>query len=283
MPSSIDLAARLSSIIALQQEILGAVQDSAALTSLIVTHAPEICGGTGAVIELVEGVDLVYRAASGPAARHVGFRLPIAESLSGIAVRENQLIRCDDVELDPRVDIGACRDIGIRSMIVAPLTQKGGALGVLKLFAPHANAFDDLDSYSVQLVAGLTAAALQQARTFQDKQSSEERYRMLFERNVAGVFRTALDGKILDCNDALVGFLGYDSRNDLLQHTVWDLYRTDSDRERFLASLKDGHGLINIRIQLLRKDGSEINALVNASLIPVFQGESQVLGTLVEE
>ncbi len=40
---------------------------------------------------------------------------------------------------------------------------------------------------------------------------SEQRYRSLFERNLAGVFITTWDGRILDCNQAMAGILGFES------------------------------------------------------------------------
>jgi PAS domain-containing protein len=39
-------------------------------------------------------------------------------------------------------------------------------------------------------------------RAEQALRASEERYRMLFEQNLAGVFRCAGNGRLLDCNNA---------------------------------------------------------------------------------
>ena len=44
---------------------------------------------------------------------------------------------------------------------------------------------------------------------------NEERYRLLFERNLAGVFRSTLDGRILEVNDSLARIFGYE-REELL-------------------------------------------------------------------
>ena len=106
---------------------------------------------------------------------------------------------------------------------------------------------------------------------------------MLFESNVAGVFRTTLDGRILDCNNALAGFLGYRSREELLSRDVWDLYHQRRDREQFLEQLQRGRALTNLRLHLKKKDGSSITGLVNVSMIPAEGGETHVLGTMVEE
>ncbi len=250
---------------------------------VVVRITPEVTGGSGAVVELVEGEELVYRAASGPAEKHVGQRLELLSSLSGDAVQDRELVRCDDTELDSRVDLPACRAIGIRSMIIAPLIHGEIAIGVLKSFSPDPKAFDDLDAYVVQLLAGICSSALMQAREFEKHLAAEERYRLLFERNVAGVFRSTRDGKLLDCNEALVKYLGYSSREDLLSHKAWDLYPHRSDRESMLRTLAAGNALTNVRMQYKRKDGSEITGIVNASMIDREGSDPQILGTLVAE
>lgn len=283
MPSSIELAARLSAVVSVQQDILSAINDPEKVMELVVTRTPELTNGTGAVVEIAEGHELVYRAASGAAAAHVGLRLDASNSLSGACVRERRTLRSDDVESDARVNAVAALAMGMRSLLVAPLVQGSAVIGVLKTFSAKRNAFDDLDLYTLQILAGMTSSALMQAHEFRERQASEQRYRMLFERNVAGVFRTTLDGRFLDCNDALAAYLGYASREEVLSLNTWDVYQQRSDREGFLSQLRRDHALTNLRLHLKKKDGSAVTGVVNASLIPVEGSEPQVLGTLVEE
>ncbi|HXI13743.1 MAG TPA: GAF domain-containing protein [Thermoanaerobaculia bacterium] len=274
----------MSAVVSAQQEILSAVTDLDKVLDVIVRSTPEVTGGSGAVVELVEGDELVYRAASGSAAGHVGKRLALGGSLSGKAVQTRELVRCDDVERDPNVDQAACRAIGIRSMIVAPLLHGDGAIGVLKSFSRDTKAFNDLDSYVVQLLAGICSSAVMQAREFAEHLAAEERYRLLFERNVAGVFRSTRDGRLLDCNAALVNYLGYSSRDELLARETWDLYPQRSDRETFIRTLEAGQSVTNARMQFRKKDGSQITGIVNASMIAATAGDDlQILGTLVAE
>lgn len=282
MSSSIELAARLSAVVETQQQVLAAICDLEKVMAIIVDKTPAATSGSGAVIELLEGDELVYRAASGTAKPHIGLRLHRTRSLSGLAVAENSLIRCDDTETDPRVDGPACRAIGIRSMIIAPLLEGDTAVGALKTFSAFANAFGDLDAYALQLLAGMASGALLQARSIREHRASEERYRLLFERNIAGVFRSTMDGRILDCNEALVTSLGYASRDDLLSHPAWDLYHQRTDREQLIRMLETNQGLVNLRIPLKRKDGSSILGVINVSLIPAENDEKQLLGTVVE-
>jgi PAS domain S-box-containing protein len=276
MPSSLDLAGRLAGVVTVQQEILRVVSDFDRVLQIVVDRSAELTGGTGAVIELVDRDELVYRAASGMAAKHVGLYLPLEGSLSGEVVAKNMVLRCDDCETDPRVDREACRMIGLRSMVIAPLIEGNQALGALKTFSDRPNGFDDLDAYVVQLLAGMTSAALQQARAFDEKRKSEERYRLLFEQNVAGVFRSTRDGRILDCNEALVKSFGYDTREELMAQPTWDLYQERSERESLLKSLENAHAITNVRLHFKRKDGTPMTALMNVSVM----GE-QLLGTIV--
>ena len=282
MSTTLDLAARLAAVVRTQQEVLAAITDLDKVMALVVDRTPEVTNGDGAVIEMLEGDQLVYRAASGLAKEHIGLRLTGEGSLSGLAVKEKKLLQCDDTDTDPRVDSAACRAIGIRSMIIAPITEGEVAVGALKTFSPHANRFDSLDAYALQLLAGMTSGAMVQARTFRERQASEERFRMLFDRNVAGVFRTTVDGRILDCNDALVRVLGYDSREEVLALAAWDLYHQRSDREELLRLLRDNQVVHQIRMPLRRKDGSSLLGVVSASFVPGERDETHLLGTIVE-
>jgi PAS domain-containing protein len=53
-----------------------------------------------------------------------------------------------------------------------------------------------------------------------------ERYRVLFDRNVAGVILTNVNGRILECNGPYARILGFDSSDDVLAHSVWDFIST---------------------------------------------------------
>lgn len=128
----------------------------------------------------------------------------------------------------------------------------------------------------------MTSAALLQARTFRELEASEARYRMLFDRNIAGVFRSTLDGRILDCNESLVHYLGYDSREELLALPAWDLYHRHSDREDLIRLMQKNQTMLNIRMPFRRKDGTSLLGMISASIVSSATGETQLLGTMVE-
>jgi two-component system, LuxR family, sensor kinase FixL len=112
---------------------------------------------------------------------------------------------------------------------------------------------------------------------------SEEQYRLLFERNVAAIFCTTPQGRILDCNDAFVRLLGYDSRDDVLGHNSYDLYFTSEYRDRYVKRLLAERRLTGLELALKRKDGSAINLMGNVSLVPAEPGGDMIIyGTLID-
>ncbi len=112
---------------------------------------------------------------------------------------------------------------------------------------------------------------------------SEERYRTLFERNLAGVYRSREDGLLLECNDAFARIFGYASRREALGHSAVDLHRSPESRAVFLAGLRQKGVLTNYEFQGRRKDGSLIWMLTNASLIPDENaGQFLIEGTIVD-
>ncbi len=283
MTSSVDVVSRLAAIVDLQMEILTVVSDPDRVVNLIVTRAVELTNGKGAALETIHGDDLVYQAVSGTAVGHVGFHIPMEASLSGLAVRERMVMRSDNVDTDPRVDTEAAHQQGVRSLITAPLLEGDRAIGALVSLSDETNAFRDLDSYVLQLLAGIASSALVRARDLKEHAAAERRYRMLFDKNVAGVFRSTLSGEILDCNDAIVQYLGYDSREDLLTKKAWDLYADRADREMLLEALSRDNAVRNARVNFRKKDGTPMVGVINISQIPTDEGETQLLGTLVED
>ncbi len=98
-------------------------------------------------------------------------------------------------------------------------------------------------------------------------ESAEQRYRLLFERSLAGIIRTTLDGTILDCNQACARILGYASREELMASPVADHYFDPEDRNTFTAKLKKEKSLANYEHCLRRKDGTPVWLLASAHLV----------------
>ena len=196
----------------------------------IVDVAENLTGAKGAVVELVDGPDMLYRATSASIREHVGLRLKRATSLSGLCVEQALVLRCDDSDNDPRVDQVACRTVGVRSMICVPLLQTGVPIGVLKVMGDLPNAFDSNDQYLLSLLSGALGAALGKQLAVDALKTSEETFRSAMETSSIGMALVKPDGHFLKVNAALCRLLGYEEA-ELLANDVQSITHPD-DRER---------------------------------------------------
>jgi GAF domain-containing protein len=79
--------------------------------------------------------------------------------LAGLCVRTGQVWRCDDATSDRNVNVEACRELGIRSVIAAPLNHLNKVLGILQVLSSETFAFDDRDVATVQLLSQVMVMA----------------------------------------------------------------------------------------------------------------------------
>ncbi len=111
---------------------------------------------------------------------------------------------------------------GARSILCLPLLNQAKLIGVLylennltpRVFAPARIAV-------LKLLASQAAIALENTRLYRDLEQREAKIRRLVEANIIGIFIFALDGRILEANDAFLHMVGYD-REDLVagRHTL---------------------------------------------------------------
>ncbi|HEU4952086.1 MAG TPA: PAS domain S-box protein [Holophagaceae bacterium] len=170
-------------IVQLQRELAAGSGGMQAAMDLMASRAMALLRADGAVLELAEGSEMVYQAAAGSLAPHLALRLRREGSLSGLAMARQEVLRCEDTETDPRADQAACRRVGARSLVAAPILAEGKALGVLKVVSARPGAFSTLDAGHVQVLAEALGAALQRSRLTEQIQASEAQYRLLFRDN----------------------------------------------------------------------------------------------------
>jgi len=150
----------LMEIIRLQTEIAKLGLDLPGVVDAVVERIPAITNAEGAIVEYVEGDEMVYRGASGISRPLLGSRVKRETSLSGLCVQEGKILRSDDILVDPRVDHGICDLTEIRSMVVAPLKHNGSAVGAVKLVSTSTYAFTARDVRVLELMSDLIAASI---------------------------------------------------------------------------------------------------------------------------
>src|SRR5260370_21005909 len=80
-------------------------------------------------------------------------------------------------------------------------------------------------------------AAAKLANLADELRTSAERYRLQFERNLAGVFRAHRDGRLVEVSDALRHLLGVHTREELLARSARDFFPRPEGWEELVASL----------------------------------------------
>src|SRR5258708_6203322 len=111
--------------------------------------------------------------------------------------------------------------------------------------------------------------------------SSGGQHQVLFESNLAAVYVSTFDGKLLNCNSAFLRMYGFDSKEEALAHPVEVLYSQPSQRQPFLNDLDRQGQLLNYECRQRRKDGTLFWILERAIVIPGQNGDRLIEGTAI--
>ncbi|HLZ43921.1 MAG TPA: TonB family protein [Candidatus Sulfotelmatobacter sp.] len=131
----------------------------------IVEQARSATGATGAAIALTREGEMVCRATTGTNAPDLGVRVETDSGLSGECLKSGEIQHCSDTESDPRVNAEACRQLGVRSMLIAPIRDSKECVGILEVLSTAPHAFGEKDFFTLRGLA---------RRVLQDKHEAEE-------------------------------------------------------------------------------------------------------------
>ncbi len=210
--------------------------------------------------------------------------MPPGNGLTAHVLRTGQALLSLDEDFTAMLERGEVELVGSNSVawLGVPLKRGGRTFGVLVVqsYDPRFT-FGEAEKEVLTFVSQQIAVALERKRAQEAMRESEERYRLLFERNLAGVYRMTLVGRILECNDALARIFGYASREELVDRDMAVLYPDTRQRKDFLDALLRTRGLANYEMRGERKDGGIAWTFQNATLLADEQaGEVIVEGTV---
>ena len=141
----------------------------------------------------------------------------------------------------------------------------------------HARAMSSFERAGKRYTVGIASDVTEQKLSEERLRASEQRYRLLFERNLAGVLRSTLDGRLLDKNDAFAQIAGYTSAAELAQCNTVDFYYDVRDRPELIRELTAKKNLMNRELRLRRRDGSLAWVLANISLVEGSAGGDSIV------
>ena len=130
--------------------------------------------------------------------------------------------------------------------------------------------------------ARLLLTQRRQRMTLEALHATEHQYHSLFERNMAGVFRSTPDGRLLDCNPAFANMCGY-SREELMLTHMRELYfGGEEERSKWIDALRSGTRSVPREVCFRRRDGTPLWVVLHANLEKAPQGPELLEGTLVD-
>jgi hypothetical protein len=153
---------RLTALLTAEHQIATGELELPALLDLMAKRAHCVTQASGAAIALGTRRSAVCVAKSGALAPDLGVTLDAEHGLSGECLRSGAVVRCDDLDSDPRVDPESCRRTGLRSVLLVPFSgAPAAAAGVLGVFSRRTNAFNDYDLATLKRMTDVILAASQ--------------------------------------------------------------------------------------------------------------------------
>ncbi len=118
----------------------------------------------------------------------------------------------------------------------------------------------------------------------EELQRAQARYRTMYKNAAQGMYQCTLDGRFLRVNPALAKTFGYNSTEELRRHPggANSLYKNLKDRQAMLAVLRKHRIVKNYEVEMQRRDGKSVWALINARLAEEPKGTTIIEGILID-
>lgn len=184
--------------------------------------------------------------------------------LVGKVFDEGRSAWVQDIRSDPRfIRTNVAVSLGIRSSFALPILIGSEVVGALEFFSEHQIAPDDRWLDVMQNVGAQLGRVLERKRAQIALGNSERRYRLLFERNLAGVVRMKLDGTIAECNDAFAGIVGASNAAEVHGLSLAAMIEDGDQRRAYQGALDREHVVSNAEVRIRRLDGAAAWLLLN--------------------
>jgi len=198
--------------------------------------------------------------------RLLGARIPFDRSIASWVARERTPLILNGEVNDDRF-VALWPRPAIHSSVSVPMLVANKLVGVLNLnVINRSRPFALGQMKALSILACTAAAALESASLYTQVQTTEEKYRTIFENATEGLFQTTSEGRLLTANPALSRILGYGSPEEMVA-TITDithqLYVNPEDRAEAARLQEEAGSLVGYEIAAYRKNGEQIWISVN--------------------
>jgi PAS domain S-box-containing protein len=195
----------------------------------------------------------------------------LPESVLHYVVRTRESVILDDaLAQNPFSAEEYLRQKHVRSVLCLPLVKQAKLIGALYLENNLASHVFTPDRISVlKVLASQAAISLENARLYNDLREREARIRRLVDANIIGILILAVEGRIIEANEAFLDMVGY-CREELISGRIgWpeltpaEWAPADQDA---LAQMSATGSCKPFEKEYFRKDGSRVPILIAAAL-----------------
>ncbi len=267
-------ASRLERIIATQRDISAAATgDLEHAMQVIVERAMALTVAEGAMIHLIEGEDVVTRAACGIATRFLNNRRPLSKSVSRFAIAAREPVLIEHAEDDPRLNSQLRALVGDRSHICVPLFAGERPVGALSVMSTSEDErLGEEDRQTLELLAGVLSEGVSRAAEVEAKRRQVDalaRFEAIYHGAITGVMTLSHDGQIAGANPAMCAMLGLENANEVRTHIAE--YLDPEEHGRVSAAVEElfagESNSLRIETRLNRRDGSVLWVSASFSIV----------------
>jgi len=181
-------------------------------------------------IFLVEGEEAILKSYRGYPdwwVKRVG-RIPYPQGFTWKTIIEGKPRYVADAEKDTVIG-PAVKELGTKSYLSMPIHFEGKTVGCININSLEKNAFDEEELKLLEIVARQVEVAINNAQRTKALQSSEERYRALYEDNPSMYFTVDTNGTVLSVNLSGAEQLGYTAQ-ELVGQSVLSVFYSDDQK-----------------------------------------------------
>ena len=202
--------------------------DPAVVLEEVVREAPALLAADAAAIRLLEGEELVVRAATGVGASGiVGMRSTSGTGIAGDVAQSRTPSRVDDVRATAHVTRGdPLLSKGAGACVAVPMFAHGGGLhGVLSVYAAAARPWIEDEVQALVALAAVASSALSSAELYQRVAEEKERSEAILGNIADGIVAVDRDGHIVLWNSMAEHITGVPAAEALGRRVVETLQR----------------------------------------------------------
>jgi len=222
-------------------------------------------------------------------------RMKVGEGFNGRAAQSGKPLVVEDASNDPRLSREVVKQEQLQAQLIVPMKSRGRVMGTLCVAMRQRKDFGPEEIDLLTAIGNEIGIALENAHLYQEQlrvakqlETSERKYRELFERAPDAIWVHDMDGNIVSANEAAARLTGYELQ-ELCHMNVRAFLSEESLRlaKEVRVKLLQGQPLIQPYEQrIITKQGAEAIWQLNTNLIMAdgkFVGFEHIARDVTEE